>query len=125
MVFFSSSQLLDLNLLQQFLANKTNWKDDNCKERVGFGWSTLCNFLYCLCHKTGTAPNLHRAASDQLYLMNHLFMDGPGKTVHFQFCRYISCVLPISNKLPRLEVALQLKHIQYRAKTEGSYLPNI
>lgn len=50
-------------------------------------------------------------------------MDGPGKTVHFQICRYISCVLPISNKLARLEVALQLKHIQYRAKTEGSQLP--
>lgn len=50
-------------------------------------------------------------------------MDGPGKTVHFQICRYISCVLPISNKLPRLEVALQLKHIQYRAKTEGTQLP--
>lgn len=33
--------------------------------------------------------------------------------------------MTISNKLPKTEVALQLKHIQYRTKTVQSYLLSI
>lgn len=53
--------------------------------------------------------------------MNHIVMDRPVKILFiFQSADNISCVLPISSKLPKTEVALELKHIQYRTKPEQS-----